>query len=607
MIMGTLLSTSGSTLAATYDGNGTEESPYLIKTIDDLYEIPADSTAYYLLANDLDLGSVKRIPRGEFKGTLDGNNRVIKNLNIINDAQYTSLFTKLTNATVKNITFENAKITASNHYSAVLAGTASNSTISNIHIIDSVVDDTKYDYVAAIVGKASKSNISDCSVKNTSVKGNSNIGTICGYMDDNSVITNSGVIGGNVEGTGSYIGGVVGLLSTSSISQSYSTADINSTSSAAGGLLGRSVSSTIHQCYSQNSVEGTSRVGGLIGSGQSLTISQSFTKSTLNGTSEVGGLIGYGYTLTISQSFSECILNGTNNVAGLIGYLYVFGSTPVSTIENCYSASDITLTDVSTGVAGGLISHNTSAKIKNSYSASTILANTKHAIQPSSGSANTENTYFNEELIDVKTPVTQARTTQDMHQRLNYATWDFENIWTIDNGNDYPKLKFALEITDPEEPEQPTVRKIKVVLEPKEEIQFSVSANNIVGTGLTWTSSDESIATIDEDGIVKAVAVGYTTVTVKTNDNSYVETIDILVVKDATLYRLVLDLKTEKSCRLTVDDYKNNTTVKWDSMNSTIATVTNKGIVTGNSEGLTIITASDGEGNVIDEIYVLVK
>lgn len=41
-----------------------------------------------------------------------------------------------------------------------------------------------------------------------------------------------------------------------------------------------------------------------------------------------------------------------------------------------------------------------------------------------------ENTFYN-----------CGKTTSEMFQKLTYSGWDFENIWNIAEGNDYPYLK----------------------------------------------------------------------------------------------------------------------------------------------------------------------
>ena len=83
--------------------------------------------------------------------------------------------------------------------------------------------------------------------------------------------------------------------------------------------------------------------------------------------------------------------------------------------------------------------------------------------------------------------------------------------------------------------------------------------------------------------------------------------LNILVVDNANDYRLAIDLKVGKSCRLTVDDYKNTAIVTWTSLDPTIATVTSKGKVKAVSKGLTVMTVADADGNQIGQVYVRVR
>lgn len=154
---------------------------------------------------------------------------------------------------------------------------------------------------------------------------------------------------------------------------------------------------------------------------------------------------------------------------------------------------------------------------------------------------------------------------------------------------------------------KPINTSLKVVLEVREELQLSVDDDLNVNTELTWTSSDESVATVNENGIVKALAPGNTVITVASEDGTYIDYINVLVVKDVKDYRLAIDLKVGKSCRLTIDDYTNTIPVKWSSMDLTVATVSGSGKVTAVGKGLTIITATDDQGNKIGQIYVRVR
>jgi hypothetical protein len=156
--------------------------------------------------------------------------------------------------------------------------------------------------------------------------------------------------------------------------------------------------------------------------------------------------------------------------------------------------------------------------------------------------------------------------------------------------------------------ETPTVdSKLKVVLEPTESLQLSVDDNLAINTNMTWTSSDNTVAIVNEKGVVTALAPGNTVITVKSPDDTYTDYINVLVVEDASDYRLAIDLKVGQSARLTVDDLTNTVNATWEPMDSAIANVTSKGKVTALKKGLVLFTAKDEEGNVIGKVYVRVR
>lgn len=148
---------------------------------------------------------------------------------------------------------------------------------------------------------------------------------------------------------------------------------------------------------------------------------------------------------------------------------------------------------------------------------------------------------------------------------------------------------------------------LKVVLEVNEELQLSVDDDLNENLNMTWTSSENSVATVATNGVVKAISPGNTMITVLSSDGSYVDTINVLVVDDADDLRLAIDLKEGESCRLTIDDLTDTVPTTWNSLNSDIVTVTSKGRVTAKSKGLTLITATDVEGNIIGQVYVRVR
>ena len=95
-------------------GAGTKENPYIIQTPQDLQAIQNNFSAYYELANDIEMTRYTFLPIGnninKFTGTLDGKGYKITNL-IINQptTDFIGLFGFL-QGTVKNLALENVNI-----------------------------------------------------------------------------------------------------------------------------------------------------------------------------------------------------------------------------------------------------------------------------------------------------------------------------------------------------------------------------------------------------------------------------------------------------------------------------------------------------------------
>ena len=128
---------------------------------------------------------------------------------------------------------------------------------------------------------------------------------------------------------------------------------------------------------------------------------------------------------------------------------------------------------------------------------------------------------------------------------------------------------------------------------------------------VTWTSSDDKIATVDENGVVTAVADGTATITATVGSL----TAECIVhVREVPLEGIDLDKtaitmnKGEKSEALKVsynpEDTTDDKTVTWSSENEDVATVEN-GVVTAVGAGTTTITATVGEFTAECEVTVV--
>ena len=125
---------------------------------------------------------------------------------------------------------------------------------------------------------------------------------------------------------------------------------------------------------------------------------------------------------------------------------------------------------------------------------------------------------------------------------------------------------------------------------------------------IEWSSEDESIATVDEYGIVTGVGIGQTTLNATITDfsgNTFSANCAIIVaaplVGSITLNKTEAALKPADSVQLTATIAPENASDKavvWCSSDTNIATVDDSGLVTAISVGETeiIATASDGSG-----------
>lgn len=124
------------------NGMGTKDSPYLIYSIEDFYKINNNIDAYYKLMSDLDFGSEAMTPLEMFCGNLDGNNHTIRNFKIkayYYDCDDIAMFLFLDNATIENLTIENAEILGFTG-AGVIAGYVTNSILRNCNVINTSID-----------------------------------------------------------------------------------------------------------------------------------------------------------------------------------------------------------------------------------------------------------------------------------------------------------------------------------------------------------------------------------------------------------------------------------------------------------------------------------
>ena len=124
---------------------------------------------------------------------------------------------------------------------------------------------------------------------------------------------------------------------------------------------------------------------------------------------------------------------------------------------------------------------------------------------------------------------------------------------------------------------------------------------------VTWSSSDESVVTVDENGNIKVVGVGEAVITVTTEDGEHTATFTVtgmLCLHGVTVEPGSLKMKVEDEEQLTVTVEPEGVVIKsivWSSSNEDVATVDENGNVTAVGKGTATITVvvTDEYGNSI--------
>ncbi|WP_168118779.1 S-layer homology domain-containing protein [Paenibacillus sp. HB172176] len=245
--------------------------------------------------------------------------------------------------------------------------------------------------------------------------------------------------------------------------------------SFSGGLVGKLTDSdTIDRSYASGKVQGMNLVGGLVGGSYgNSTVSESYTAVDVKGTGAyIGGLIGLNYA-NINNSYATGSVEGHDQAGGLVG-LFAIG-----TINTSYAIGAVTGGDPSGGLVGKVMSNG-------------VVANSYYDASTTGQSDTDKGT---------------GRTTAEMWQQSTYSGWDFTNVWTIEEGTDYPALIHNNQTSPAVNSVSVTPETTNVVQGGTRQLTASVDAVGGAATTVTWSSSDTNDkVTVDESGLVTVAA-----------------------------------------------------------------------------------------------------
>jgi len=214
-----------------FEGEGTKNAPYLIKTASNLKNLASLVNSgnsfyntYFEICNNIDLTGNSFEPIGNqdhpFSGNIDGKGHIIKGISV-NGTSFLGLFGYIENAVINDIGLESADIRGNNHIGGI-AGSSQNSVITN------------------------------CVTRGMTL-GNDCVGALVGYSGDGTVIQNcfSSMQHTQYEIYGS-VGGLVGY-NCGKLENSYFYGTINAQiyeKYCTGGVVGYNhTTGSIHYCY----------------------------------------------------------------------------------------------------------------------------------------------------------------------------------------------------------------------------------------------------------------------------------------------------------------------------------------------------------------------
>ncbi len=245
-------------------------------------------------------------------------------------------------------------------------------------------------------------------ISNLTIRGEDYLG-LFGQLKSGSEVKDLGVVDVNITGSYFSVGALAGA-SRSLILNCYSSGSVSG-AAYIGGLVGiNGDEGTIINCYSMNNgVSGNSAIGGLIGENDG-TVASCYSRSNVFGGSIIGGLVGemFGFYATITDCYSTGSVSGESFVGGMVGYIELG-----STIINCYSTGSVS----GERWVGGLVG--------DTYGGGRVFYS-----------------YWDIETSgQTESAVAEGKTTLQMKDTKTFLHWIAEPaMWTIDEGNDYPRL-----------------------------------------------------------------------------------------------------------------------------------------------------------------------
>ncbi len=288
----------------------------------------------------------------------------------------------------------------------------------------------------------------------------------------------------------------------------------------------------INNCEVFGSLYGSSTIGGISGYNANIiercfadvTISSSV--SGYSGGDNVGGITGENTRMVRDCYSTGSIYAQSKNAGGITGRMQAYGGIDVI---NCYSTMSVSCDgDYVGGICGRGDSY---TNITNCLSLNSLLKGSNYVEyingkESASSSTTITNSYgLADTVITRKSGTAKNRAKISENELSDFAAfsakmkWDFNNVWNWNQGA-YPTLKnMPVRFVPVIEPVSVTIDAPALINLKKNSVyrlKAVLAPSNATVNALTWKSSNELIASVNETGLVTALKTGSVIISVKT-------------------------------------------------------------------------------------------
>lgn len=145
-----------------------------------------------------------------------------------------------------------------------------------------------------------------------------------------------------------------------------------------------------------------------------------------------------------------------------------------------------------------------------------------------------------------------------------------------------------------------------------ETLSSTISPENATNKSFKWSSSDTSVATVDQNGKVTALSVGEAVITATTEDGNHIDQCIVDTYKEVESVKLSKKSITAKendsvslSAVVSPADARYNS-LKWTSSDTNVASVSQEGLITALHAGKAVINVAVDDSDKIDSCIVTV-